>query len=213
VHLSRYFKRMCFPLFCEPEIQKLIVDVRSAFLSLFFWSLFSPLPFFESSTFKTPHQHHGEFWWTIWMSRVIIFLSFIFSFSLFYFFGFYKPCDSLIRRWCSRQIQMSRIKRVRIFLLLPPPSSSCLLLFWEIHAFETFMHVQKVFFIFLSFFGWGVSFIGWESPINHTGPKRLSRTVARLLMMVEPLWALVKTLFNVCWLSCILGLGLFNLPR
>ena len=143
----------------------------------------------------------------------LFFLSFIFSFSLFYFFGFYKPCDSLIRRWCSRQIQMSRIKRVRIFLLLPPPSSSCLLLFWEIHAFETFMHVQKGFFICLSFFGWGVSFIGWESPINPTGPKRLSRTVARLLMMVEPLWALVKTLFNVCWLSCILGLGLFNLPR
>ena len=46
--------------------------------------------------------------------------------------------------------------------------------------------------------------MGSEHPINCFGPKRLSRTVDRLLIMADPLW--VKIVFNVCGLARILGL-------
>jgi len=53
------------------------------------------------------------------------------------------------------------------------------------------------------FFCFSVS-VGGETPINRLWPKRLSRTFARLLIMADPLW--IKTICNVCWLACILGL-------
>jgi len=58
---------------------------------------------------------------------------------------------------------------------------------------------------FSRFFKFLLSFFGVETPIimSHFGPQRLSRTMARILIMTDPL---VKTFYNVCGLACILGL-------
>ena len=45
-----------------------------------------------------------------------------------------------------------------------------------------------------------LSFLFGEHPIHHFGPKRLSRTVARLQ----------KIVYNICGLACILGQVSFN---
>ena len=58
--------------------------------------------------------------------------------------------------------------------------------------------------------------MGVEYPLKHSRPNRLSRTVARLLIMADSVYRYewpgvktykwVKTVHNVFWLACMLGL-------